>query len=373
MEQTVILSDDNYKMLDDYLLSHKVSKIFLVKSEFCDSFKITEYFNALTQRLNIEIVPFTHYHPNPEYDSVVEGEKLFRESKCDCIAAVGGGSCIDVAKCIKLYYGLDSSKNYMQQQPVENNIPLIVLPTTAGTGSEATRYAVIYYNDEKQSITHDSIIPGAVIFDPSVLDTLPDYQRKATMMDAFCHAIEAFWSVNSTEESKKYSKEAIQLILDNYKLYLNNDSKGNKNMLIAANRAGKAINITQTTAGHAMCYKLTNMYGIAHGHAAAICVSVLWPFMIQHTGNCIDHRGKKYLETVFAELADAMRGDSPLSSAKKFCRILKETGLEIPAVKNEDDFDMLKKSVNPVRLKNNPVRLSEDDMDSMYRSVLTRR
>ena len=112
------------------------------------------------------------------------------------------------------------------------------------------------------------------------------------------------------------------------------------------------------------------MYGIAHGHAAAICVSVLWPFMIQHTENCIDHRGKKYLETVFAELADTMRDDSPLSSAKKFCRILKETGLEIPAVKSEDDFSMLKKSVNPVRLKNNPVKLSEDDMDSMYRSVL---
>ncbi|MBR5934237.1 MAG: phosphonoacetaldehyde reductase [Treponema sp.] len=370
MEQTVILSDDNYKMFDDYLLSHKVSKIFLVKSEFCDSFKITDYFNGLTERLNIEIVSFTHYHPNPEYDSVVEGEKLFRESKCDCIAAVGGGSCIDVAKCIKLYYGLDSSKNYMQQNPIENNIPLIVLPTTAGTGSEATRYAVIYYNDEKQSITHDSIIPGAVIFDPSVLDTLPDYQRKATMMDAFCHAIEAFWSVNSTEESKKYSREAIRLVLENYKLYLNNDPVGNKNMLVAANIAGKAINITQTTAGHAMCYKLTNMYNTAHGHAAAICVSVLWPFMIRHTDNCIDPRGESYLKNVFIELADAMQSDSPLAAAEKFIEIFNETGLSIPVVNNDNDFELLKKSVNPVRLKNNPVKLTEDSIEKMYRSVL---
>lgn len=370
MDQTILLSDNNYKMFDDYLINHQIKKIFLVMSKNHNSFAITKYFNDLPDRLNIQIVTFTHYHPNPEYDSVVEGEKLFSESNCDCIVAVGGGSCIDVAKCIKLYYRLDGSKVFMQQEPLINDIPFIVLPTTAGTGSEATRYAVIYYKDEKQSITHESIIPTAVIFDPSVLNTLPDYQRKATMLDAFCHAVEAFWSVNSTDESKEYSKKAIKLILKNYKSYLNNEFEGNKNMLIAANLAGKAINITQTTAGHAMCYKLTSMYGLAHGHAAAICVSVLWPYMIGHTDMCIDPRGKEYLKTVFNDLSDIIGVNSPFEASKKFCSILQEIGLNTPVINNEQDFDILKKSVNLVRLKNNPVKLTEDEIEILYREIL---
>ena len=91
------------------------------------------------------------------------------------------------------------------------------------------------------------------------------------MMDAFCHALESFWSVNSTEESRRYSKEAIELVLENMEEYLLNTTDGNAGMLLAANIVGKAINITQTTARHAMCYKITSLFGCAHGHAAVLC------------------------------------------------------------------------------------------------------
>ena len=117
--------------------------------------------------------------------------------------------------------------------------------------------------------------------DASALKTLPIYQKKSTMMDALCHSIESYWSVNSTEESNKYSKQAIQTILENKDAYLANKDLGNANMLKAAYLAGKAINITQTTAGHAMSYKLTSLYGIAHGHAVAICISKLWEYMLE--------------------------------------------------------------------------------------------
>ena len=83
--------------------------------------------------------------------------------------------------------------------------------------------------------------------DSNALKTLPLYQKKATMCDALCHAIESFWSVNSTEESKKYSKDAIETIMKHMDGYLHNTDEGNAGMLIAANTAGKAINITQTT------------------------------------------------------------------------------------------------------------------------------
>lgn len=370
MKQEILYPHNNYATLDEYLVRKNIKRIFLVKSKYFDSFKISSYFKTLKGRLGIETVSFNHYHPNPEYNSVVEGEKIFTESNCDCIFAIGGGSAIDVAKCIKLYFRLDEKKNFLKQKPIPNNIPLIVLPTTAGTGSEETRYAVIYYEGEKQSITNESIIPSVVIFDSSALETLPDYQRKSTMLDAFCHAVESFWSVNSTKESKEFSKRAIHLILENYESYLKNEANGNMNMLMAANIAGKAINITQTTAGHAMCYKLTSLYGISHGHAAALCVSILWPHMINNTDLCIDLRGKDYLEKNFFELASVMGEKTPMLSAKKFATFVRNLQLETPVIKSKDDFFVLKKSVNPVRLKNNPVKLDEESINMLYHQIL---
>lgn len=87
-------------------------------------------------------------------------------------------------------------------------------------------------------------------------------------------------------------------------------------MLLAANLAGKAINLTQTTAGHAMAYKLTTLYGMAHGHAVALCIEKLWPYMVRHTEDCMDKRGTAYLNEMFRKLADVMDCDSPEAAAK---------------------------------------------------------
>ena len=198
------------------------------------------------------------------------------------------------------------------------------------------------------------------------------YQRKATMMDAFCHSIESFWSVNSTDESKKLSRTAIQMILENMDAYLNNEDEANEAMLKAANIAGKAINITQTTAGHAMCYKLTSLYGIAHGHAAALCDSVLMPYMIEHTEDCIDSRGEAYLKTVFDEIAEAMDCGNTAALSDKFNEIVAKLEFSIPEC-GDEDYEVLKTSVNPTRLKNNPVNLSVETIDMLYHQIFSKR
>lgn len=277
---------------------------------------------------------------------------------------------MDVAKCIKLYSNMNNDENYLKQKIVPNDVPLIAVPTTAGTGSEATRYAVIYYEGEKQSIVDYSCIPSIVLFDISVLETLPLYQKKATLMDAMCHSIESFWSVNSTDESKEYSKEAIKLIIDNYKDYLAGDNSKNELMLKASHVAGKAINITQTTAGHAMSYKLTSLFKIAHGHAAALCIKGIWPFMVRHTENCIDARGEDYLKRTFLEIADVMGCTCVEEAIDKFGNMVDELELSIPENVTDKDYEVLKNSVNPVRLKNNPVALSIEDIDAIYHDIL---
>ncbi len=367
-EQKILSAEQNYLELEQYLEEKQAKAVLLVCDSSFGFLKVGSFLEGLEKRKQICFVKFSDFTPNPLYESVVKGVRFLKEENCDLILAVGGGSAMDVAKCIKLYSNMNPEKNYLEQEIVPNSLPLVAVPTTAGTGSEATRYAVIYYNGEKQSVTHESCIPEAVLMDESTLETLPEYQKKSTMLDAFCHAVESFWSVNSTEESRKYSETAIRLILENKDAYLTNTQVGNKTMLLAANIAGKAINITQTTAGHAMCYKLTSLYGIAHGHAAAVCVSVLWPYMLEHKEDCIDPRGQAHLASIFEALAGAMGVECPKCAVRKYIEILQELNLTIPEMA-EQDYEVLKTSVNPVRLKNNPVKLTEEVIEQLYREI----
>lgn len=363
----IITAENNYQGLDNWLVGK--SKVLLV----CDSsIDFIENFNNKLSSLKVSIVRFSDFQPNPLYESVVKGVELFRSESCDSIIAVGGGSAIDVAKCIKLYSNLSgdgSNGSWLTAEITTNTIPFLAVPTTAGTGSEATRYAVIYYDGKKQSITSNSIIPETVLMDPNVLKTLPLYQKKATMCDALCHAIESFWSVNSTEESKEYSKQAIQGVISHMDGYLNNTEEGRTGMLMAANTAGKAINITQTTAGHAMCYKITSLFGTAHGHAAILCDRILFPWMIENTDKCIDPRGGEYLKKTLDEIGVAMGCADASSGAEKLLEIFNKLELDIPTSTTEQ-FEELSCSVNPTRLKNHPINLDIDTINYLYHRIL---
>lgn len=372
MEQRITTPGENYKGFDDWIKESGCKKILLV----CDgSIWYQKEFNAHLEeidKLGVEMIGFRDFQPNPLYENVQDGVKLYREEQCDAIIAVGGGSAMDVAKCIKLYANLPGdgeNGSWLTAEYVPNDIPFLAMPTTAGTGSEATRYAVIYYDGKKQSVTSESFIPDTVLMDPNCLITLPPYQKKATMMDALCHAIESFWSVNSTEKSKEYSKAAIQGVMANMDGYLANTEEGRAGMLRAANMAGKAINITQTTAGHAMCYKITSLFKSAHGHAAALCDRVLFPWMVENTDMCIDPRGEEYLKKILDEIGQAMGCKNAKSGADKFASIFEKLELEVPAA-TAAQFEELKTSVNPVRLKNHPVALDVETIDFLYHKIL---
>lgn len=317
-------------------------------------------------------VVFDQFTPNPLYEQVCKGVELFNGNRCDAIVAVGGGSTLDVAKCIKLYCRMDPSRNYLEQECKDSCVPLIAVPTTAGTGSESTRYAVIYYDGKKQSITHTSIVPDYAILEPKLLKSLPLYQKKCTMLDALCQGIESLWSVNSTDESMVFSKMAIETIMYHWHGYIeNNDEDDAKSIMLAANYAGRAINITQTTAPHAMSYKLTSMYGLPHGHAVALCLPEVWMYMMEHPEKCIDKRGAEHLEFIFEWLGRLMLCDSAYKGLMMFRAIMFSLDMSAPESNNLDaDLEVLVHSVNPVRLKNNPVALDEKTIDVIYKKIL---
>lgn len=326
-----------------------------------------------------EKVKFSDFTPNPLYEQVCNGIELLKKSQCDTILAVGGGSAIDVAKCIKLAVLAEEGDSALipplvsQQLPIEGSkIPFIAVPTTAGTGSESTHNAVMYYEGAKQTVTNDGILPDFAVLEPSVLKTLPLYQKKCTMMDALCQGIESWWSINSTDESKRYSRKTVELIMANWHKYIfENDDEAAAQIMLAANYGGRAINITATTAAHAMSYKITSMYGLPHGHAVAVCLPRIWEYMIGHLDKCIDKRGQKYFAEIFVEISKSMCCKTPNDAILKFLRMMKYMELGDPiASKRNEEINNLVHSVNPVRLKNNPIELDDLTIESLYNIIL---
>ena len=341
--------------LNETLEQIKHEKFLLVRDSAYDFLEIKSTFDLIPH------VEFSDFTPNPLYEQVCNGVKLFNENGCTMIVAVGGGSTIDVAKCIKLYCKMNPEINYLEQEMQDTGIPLIAVPTTAGTGSESTKHAVIYYEGKKQSISHLSIIPDIAVLEHSTLKTLPVYQKKCTMLDALCQGIESWWSVNSNEESIEYSKKAIAAIAKHWREYIfDNTDEAASNIMEAANYAGRAINITATTAAHAMSYKITSMYKLPHGHAVAICMPEVWEYIQNHTDECIDQRGDQHLKAVLKSISEIV-------SLNEFKDMLAELDMTYPvSVNKEQDVTTLTESVNPVRLKNNPVALSGSILKDMY-------
>ncbi len=364
-KQIVMCHENAVASLVDTLKGNGVTNILVVCGRTCSRLPVFEEFS----RMGMAYTLFSDFAPNPDIDSAVKGIEVFRSNGCDCIMAIGGGSAMDVAKCIKLYIDADLTKPLVEQAASARDIILAAVPTTAGTGSEATRYSVVYYKGNKQSVTHTGIIPDYVVLDGSLLNSLPDYQRKVTMLDALMHSIESYWSVNSCDYSKEYSRTALKMIFDNMQAYLDNTAEGNEQMLLASNWAGKAINITQTTAGHAMSYKLTSMYGLAHGHAAAICVVSLWRFMAANLDKCVDSRGRDYLEKTFNEIAECMGADSVEEAVDRLQSLLEALDIKAPQLNSGDELDELVASVNLTRLKNNPVGLESEDLRQIYSHI----
>lgn len=372
MKQSIIQGIDK---LPQILKEINSQKLFLVVDSSYSFLNIKDTIEAL----EVEKISFSDFIPNPLYEQVCKGIELLKAEKCDSILAIGGGSAIDVAKCIKLAVlakeGNDVIIPPLVSKRVDMNaslLPFIAIPTTAGTGSESTHNAVMYYEGEKQAVTNDDILPDYAILEPSVLKTLPLYQKKCTMMDALCQGIESWWSVNSTDESHEYSRKAIELIMSNWRAYIfDNDTEAATNIMLGANYSGRAINITATTAVHAMSYKITSLYKFPHGHAVAVGLSKIWQYMIAHMDKCIDVRGQKYLAEIFNKIAHSMGASNVPEAITCFRQMMKDMELQNPkAVNREQELETLSTSVNLVRLKNNPIELDVKAIRGLYEDIV---
>lgn len=296
------------------------------------------YRKALDE-INMKSVAFTEFEPCPEVSSVEKGIELMNDNGCDFIVAVGGGSAIDVAKGIKYYS--------------EKDIEILAVPTTAGTGAEVTRFSVLYRNADKESVRSYDIIPEYQIFDYTSLKSLPYEQKVVTGLDAFVHAVEAYWSDDATAESREYSDESLRLFSKYYTDYLKDDEQTYEPMMRCSELAGRAINIAQTTAAHAFSYKLHKLKNYWHGHAVAICLVYIWQYM--------NDNGDDKLKAMLAEV-ERISGFTP-NSLKA---LLTKVGLPTELTMTQAEFEETVNGVNADRLKNHPMKFTSADIKNIY-------
>ena len=282
------------------------------------------------ENINFETFYYNDFSTNPKLEEIEKAVNKINYS-FDTIVAIGGGSVIDFAKVFKY--------------KVSSLTPLIAIPTTAGTGSEETQFAVYYNNGIKHSLDDETIQPEIKIVDVNFIVDNPKFLKICTGLDAFCQAIESYFACNSTETSRNFAKISMELSANNLVDYiLSNNEEASLNMALASNYAGRAINISRTTAAHAMSYSITTKYGIPHGLAVAINIGKLIDFNANVDETSLnDKRGVLFVKEKIAEIYSILKTNN---AEEYFKNLFNKVEIEIPNVKID--------YIDPERLKNNP-------------------
>jgi len=368
-----------FKNIQKWLKSCDVSKLLLVtsKSVYKDNFVRLGLDQAL---VNCEVVHVKDFQINPSVSDLKKMISLLGDqSGFDAILAVGGGSVIDMSKLIKGFlYTPHLVEAVLQDnskiEPVD--IPFGVLPTTAGSGSEGTHFAVIYQEKTKYSIAAPSLKPSKVFLDPSIVIRAPKVVRAASGMDALCQGIESYWSIYSTEESRQFAAEAIDLVWRSLEASVNEDClEATGNMVKASYLAGQAINITKTTAPHAVSYAFTSFFGVPHGEAVGLLLPRFLEFNSQvEECDCLDSRGVAYVKNTIKEIIEILNADVVTEAVEKIYLLQKSIGLrtrgsEVKMHTSSDRKIIVKNGFNPQRVNNNPRRLKEDSLFCILESM----
>jgi alcohol dehydrogenase len=287
----------------------------------------------------VKAIEFTEFGPNPDADMLEAGRRHAEGQRIDSIIGLGGGSSLDCAKGINFVLTQGGAIHDFQGygKAMKPMLPMIGVPTTAGTGSEAQSYAII--SDPR---THRKMACGdpkaafrAVILDPRLTVTQPAAVTAAAGFDALSHAVESFVCTKRTAQSQQQSLEAWRLLEPNYERVLATpgDVSARAALQLGAFHAGAAIELSMLGATHACANPITARYGTTHGHAIAI----LLPHVIRWNGSVA---GKMFGELIREpDAADALaRRLSDLAAAGKLPRTLRDAGAskdDLPALAKE--------------------------------------
>lgn len=280
----VIRGANSLSKVHELIASENLKRVIIVTDKIIASFPFTNDFIYSLSVNNISYVIYDNTVANPTINNIEDALKLYEDNNCEGIIALGGGSAIDCAKALGARVSNKAKPIIKMKGLLKVKLklpPLFAIPTTAGTGSEATIAAVISNPEthEKYAINDMKLIPKYAILDPLVTINLPKNITSTTGMDALTHAIEAYIGKSSTKETRTLSKMAIKLIYENiYEAYNNGENLvARENMQLASYYAGLSFTKAYVGYVHAIAHTLGGYYSIPHGLANA----VILPYVLE--------------------------------------------------------------------------------------------
>ncbi|KOA19718.1 NAD-dependent methanol dehydrogenase [Clostridium homopropionicum DSM 5847] len=237
---------------------------------------IMDISTTIQQDIGIKTIRIvSEVEPNPSIENVDNLAEQAKEQNADCIIAVGGGSAIDCAKLAAVVVGCaKNTREILEGKTIENVIPIIAVPTTAGTGSEVTAVSIVSdkKNGVKKSLANPGFFPKLAIVDPVLTYTCPKKVTASSGIDALMHALDAMSSKKANPSTDAVALYASKIVFETLEHLVNNenDTEARNKMAVASLLAGMAFSQTGTTGSHACSYHITAKYNIPHGEACAL-------------------------------------------------------------------------------------------------------
>lgn len=370
----LISKEDALKDLPKNLKQKNINKVFLITDPYIYSIGLCSTLEQSLKEEKLEYILYKDVVSNPTISSIEQALNIYRENKCDAIIAVGGGSVMDSAKLMGARFSnykktLKQMRGYFK---VKKRIPyLIVVPTTSGSGSEATIVGVVTDESthEKYAVTSPKLIPNMVVLDPNVTINLPSFVTATTGMDALTHALECYIGKANTKLTKKQSLEAIKKIWVNLEKAVKEPTnlEARRQMQEASFLAGAAFTRGFVGYVHALAHPLSGFYNIPHGLANA----VLLPKVLIKYGKSIN----KDMQCLYKELGYQGLEKEKITSflIEEIEKLNERIGIpnKLLEIKEEDLLEMTKRSLKEAHpMYPVPRFLSRKELINIYREIM---
>lgn len=382
MAQRFVLNETSYhgkgaiKEIANEITARGFKKAFVCSDPDLIKFNVTSKVLAVLYVAAIPYEVYSNIKPNPTIQNVQTGVETFKKSGADCIVAVGGGSSIDTSKAIGIIVNNPEFADVRSLEgvaPTKNKcVPIIAVPTTAGTAAEVTiNYVITDAEKDRKMVcvdVHD--IPVVAVVDPDMMSSMPNGLTAATGMDALTHAIEGYITRGAWELSDMFHITAIKMISENLRSAVKNEPKGREGMALGQYVAGMGFSNVGLGLVHSMAHPLGALYDTPHGVANAIILPVVMEYNAPATGD-------KYRDIAVAmgvEEAKNMSVEEARNAAVNAVRQLaKDVGIpeNLKDIVKREDLDFLAKSAYADACRpGNPRETSVEEIKKLYESML---
>lgn len=382
MAQRFVLNETSYhgkgaiNEIANEITARGFKKAFVCSDPDLIKFNVTSKVLAVLDKAGIPYEVYSNIKPNPTIQNVQTGVETFKKSGADCIVAVGGGSSIDTSKAIGIIVNNPEFADVRSLEgvaPTKNKcVPIIAVPTTAGTAAEVTiNYVITDAEKDRKMVcvdVHD--IPVVAVVDPDMMSSMPKGLTAATGMDALTHAIEGYITRGAWELSDMFHITAIKMISENLRSAVKNEPKGREGMALGQYVAGMGFSNVGLGLVHSMAHPLGALYDTPHGVANAIILPVVMEYNAPATGG-------KYRDIAVAmgvEEAKNMSVEEARKAAVNAVRQLaKDVGIpeNLKDIVKREDLDFLAKSAYADACRpGNPRETSVEEIKRLYESML---